>query len=49
MPDPYHYIRRRMLADSQYTHEPVPGYMYKIIERQVIRKPIQQKIGLFQQ
>lgn len=48
MPEPYATVRRRLLAENKYIHEPVPGYAYKIIERQLIKKPIQQRLSLFQ-
>lgn len=47
LPDPYATARRRILAEGKYVHEPVLGYKYQIIERQLIRKPIQRKMDLF--
>lgn len=47
VPDPYATARRRLLAENKYIHEPVPGYRYTIIPRQLIKKPIQPKLNLF--
>ena len=46
-PEPYHTVRRRILAEGKYTHEPQPGWRYQIIERQLLRKPVQRKLDLF--
>ena len=47
LPLPYATVRRRILAEGKYIFEPRPGWQYKIIERQLIRKPIQRKMDLF--
>lgn len=46
-PLPYATARRRILAEGKYVHEPRRGWVYRIIERQLIRKPIQHRLGLF--
>ena len=48
-PEPYHTCRRRLLAEGKYVHEAVLGYKYQIIIRQLIHKPVQHKLGLFNQ
>ena len=47
MPEQYATARRYLLAENKYVHEPVAGYTYKIIERQLIKKPVQHKLTLF--
>lgn len=49
VPESYHTVRRRILAEGKYVHEPVLGYTYSIIQRQLIHKPVQHKLGLFSQ
>lgn len=46
-PDNYTKVRRLILAEGKYVHEPRPGWKYLIIERQLIRKPVQHRLGLF--
>jgi len=48
-PEPYHTVRRRILAEGKYVHEPVLGYKYQIISRQLIHKPVQHRLGLFEE
>jgi hypothetical protein len=48
LPLAYATVRRRILAEGKYIHEPRKGWEYRIIERTLIRKPIQHRIGLFQ-
>ena len=43
----YATARRRIMAEGKYIHEPRKGWEYRIIERQLIRKPVQHKLGLF--
>ena len=43
----YATVRRAILKDGKYSHCASPGYNYHIIERQLIRKPIQRRIDLF--
>ena len=47
LPLPYATVRRAILKDGKYSHCGSPGYNYHIVERQLIRKPIQHRIGLF--
>lgn len=46
-PLPYATARRRILAEGKYVHEPRRGWVYQIIERQLVRKPIQRRLDLF--
>ena len=48
LPEAYATVRRRILAENKYSHQAAPGIVYHIIERQLIRKPIQRKLDLFQ-
>ena len=47
MPLPYATVRRAILRDQKYSHCASPGYNYHIIERQLIRKPVQRRADLF--
>lgn len=47
LPEPYATVRRRLLAENKYVHEPALGYRYMIIERALIKKPIQRRLDLF--
>lgn len=47
IPLPYATVRRKILADGKYSHKAGPGYNYHIVERKLIRKPVQHRIGLF--
>jgi hypothetical protein len=47
VPEPYATVRRRLLAENKYVHEPALGYKYQIIQRAFLKKPIQHKIDLF--
>ena len=47
IPEAYYTVRRRILAEGKYVHEPVLGYKYQIILRQLIHKPVQHRLGLF--
>jgi hypothetical protein len=49
MPEPYATCRRRLLAENKYVHEPALGYRYQIIERALIKKPIQHRMDLFKE
>ncbi len=45
-PLPYATVRRRIIADGQYIHTPLPGWTYKIIKRDLLRKPVQRRLPL---
>lgn len=47
LPEPYATVRRRLLAENKYVHEPALGYKYQIIERAFLKKPVQHRIDLF--
>jgi len=46
-PDPYATARRRILKHGVYVHLPRPGWEYKIKEMELVKKPIQHKMDLF--
>ncbi len=47
LPEPYATVRRRILADSKYSHMAAPGYNFHIVVRSFLRKPIQHRLGFF--
>lgn len=44
----YATVRRRIVAHGSYVHLPRLGWEYKIREMELIKKPIQHKLDLFQ-
>lgn len=46
-PKPYHTVRRLILAEGKYVHEPMPGWAYRILEKPLAKKPLQYKHHLF--
>jgi len=49
LPLPYATVRRRLVTHGEYIHEPRPGWTYRIIERQLLKKPVQHKIGFIEE
>ena len=47
LPLNYATVRRAILKDGKYSHCASPGYNYHIIERQLLHKPVQRRIDLF--
>lgn len=47
-PAGYATVRRSILAEGKYIHQPKPGWVYVITTRQLIRKPIQRRLALGQ-
>jgi hypothetical protein len=43
-PEPYQTVRRRIIAEGIYKHVPLPGWEYKIVQRDMLRKPGQRKL-----
>lgn len=48
MPLPYATVRRRIMAEGKYIHEPRPGWRYEIIIRTLVKKSIQTRMRLEQ-
>lgn len=45
-PDPYATVRRRIIADGKYVHVPAPGWEYRIIRRDLLKKTVQTRLPL---
>ena len=46
VPDGYHTVRRVILKDGQYLHDGNPGWIYKIVQRNLLKKTAQLLIPL---
>jgi hypothetical protein len=48
LPLPYYSIRRKILATGKYVHDSAIGIKYSIIERSLVKKPVQHRLTLFE-
>jgi len=48
VPDSYAVVRRRVLADGKYIHNSNPGWIYKIVQRNLLKKTAQLRMPLNQ-